>query len=224
MAIAPDQTAVFPRCVYLHGFASGPSSYKAQSLQAKFAELDQTLAVPDLNSSGFFSLTLTRQIEQVSALIHQSAEPTVLIGSSFGGLTAAWVAERCLQVNRLILLAPAFDFLKYLKLSLGERQGQWQRDGEISLYHYGFQQEKRLSYSFVVDLEQYRDENLRRSLLTLIVRGRRDDVIPMSASQHYSSSRHWVRVDWVDDDHTLAQSMPHIWQRLKQQMTPTNEA
>ncbi|MGF1538527.1 MAG: YqiA/YcfP family alpha/beta fold hydrolase [Elainellaceae cyanobacterium] len=220
MAIASGQSTSFLRCIYLHGFASGPLSYKAEYLEAKFAEFGQTLVVPDLNLGGFYNLTLTRQIEQVSALVRQSAEPTVLIGSSFGGLTAAWVAEHCHEVSRLVLLAPAFSFLRYLKLGLGAQQSQWQQDGEISLYHYGFRQEKMLSYGFVVDLARYRDEELRRSLPTLIIHGRRDDVIPLSASQCYGNSRPWVSADWVDDDHTLAQSIPYIWHCLKEQIDP----
>lgn len=49
---------------YLHGFASGPQSVKAQFLQYQFAELGQTLHILDLNQGGFTQLTLSRQIQQ----------------------------------------------------------------------------------------------------------------------------------------------------------------
>ncbi len=205
--------------LYLHGFASGPQSHKAQYLQARLKEVGQPLAVPDLNTGGFFGLTLTRQIEQVGSLVLRYGGPTVLIGSSFGGLTAAWVAEHQPKVEQLVLLAPAFDFLKYLRLRVKEQSRQWREDGKMSLYHYGFQREEPLSYSFVEDLAQYPDAELRRSLPTLIIHGLQDDVIPASASQSYQSARPWVVLDSVEDDHALTQSLPYIWQRLRVQLT-----
>ena len=46
----------------------------------------------------------------------QSNEPWVLMGSSFGGLTAAWMENRANpaqqdKVEALVLLGPAFQFL-----------------------------------------------------------------------------------------------------------------
>ncbi|MBW4549590.1 MAG: alpha/beta fold hydrolase [Aphanocapsa sp. GSE-SYN-MK-11-07L] len=100
-----DQRPVY---IYLHGFASGPKSTKAVYLSDRFANAGVPLVVPDLNQDNFYHLTLSRQIAQVEALLPVDT-PITLIGSSFGGLTAAWVAQRCPQVARLILLAPAFQ-------------------------------------------------------------------------------------------------------------------
>ncbi|MGF1514982.1 MAG: YqiA/YcfP family alpha/beta fold hydrolase [Elainellaceae cyanobacterium] len=204
-----------PRCFYLHGFASGPQSYKAQYLRARLAEVGQTLLVPDFNTGGFLGLSLTRQIEQVSQLISRFPEPTILIGSSFGGLTAAWVAERCPQVAQIILLAPAFEFSKYLQLHLGERYAQWRQDRDILLYHHGYGRESGLSYGFVEDLTRYRDAALKRSLPTLIIHGRQDEIIPASVSQRYQSSRPWVTLDLIADDHSLTESISYIWRCIR---------
>ena len=94
--------------IYLHGWASGPFSNKARFFSQHFAQQGLTLQTPDLNQNDFFHLTLSRQIEQVKNLLSDQA--VTLIGSSFGGLTALWVAEQCQQVKRLVLLAPALDF------------------------------------------------------------------------------------------------------------------
>jgi predicted esterase YcpF (UPF0227 family) len=115
--------------IYLHGFASSPRSTKATDLRDRFANLNIPLTVPDLNQGDFTHLTLSRQIQQVEVLFPPAPESVTLIGSSFGGLTAAWLGEKHLQVDRLVLLAPAFGFLDHWLSRLGEVQvKQWQTD------------------------------------------------------------------------------------------------
>jgi uncharacterized protein len=97
--------------IYLHGFASSPNSAKAKYFYSAFAELGINLKIPDLNGGNFSQLTITRQIEQVLAQFPPFPTPVTLIGSSLGGFTAALIAEKSLQVQRLVLLAPAFEFL-----------------------------------------------------------------------------------------------------------------
>src|SRR5688572_7467401 len=106
-------TASAPHYIYLHGFASSPRSAKAQDLRDRFQSLGIELTIPDLNHPDFTHLTLTRQLEQVVALLPADATPVTLIGSSFGGLTAAWAAQTHPQIQRLVLLAPAFQFLDH---------------------------------------------------------------------------------------------------------------
>ncbi|MEM9509306.1 MAG: YqiA/YcfP family alpha/beta fold hydrolase, partial [Cyanobacteria bacterium P01_E01_bin.35] len=89
--------------IYLHGFASSPQSSKAQYLRDRFAAQNLQLKVLDLNQEGFTSLTLTRQIKQTIAAFPDSNIPVTLIGSSFGALTSAWVAQQQHQVNNLVL-------------------------------------------------------------------------------------------------------------------------
>ncbi|MCS6812403.1 MAG: esterase, partial [Cyanobacteria bacterium] len=62
--------------IYLHGFASSPNSTKARYLADCFAQAGLPLTVPDLNQGDFSHLTLTRQIQQVEALL--TDEPTIL--------------------------------------------------------------------------------------------------------------------------------------------------
>jgi predicted esterase YcpF (UPF0227 family) len=135
--------------LYLHGFASGPGSQKAQYLRSQFQARQKTLQIPDLNQPDFATLTLSRQIHQGTALI---TADTILIGSSLGGLTAAWLAEQPAlhpHIQKLILLAPAFQFLKQWLPRLGPSQlAQWQDTGWLSVYHYGQQQPQRLHYDF----------------------------------------------------------------------------
>ena len=199
--------------LYLHGFASSPHSQKAQFLRDCFQQHQIQLQIPDLNQPSFLDLTLTRQIEQVKHILNQMADQAVtLIGSSFGGLTAAWVVEQCPQVQRLILLAPAFDFLSHWTPKLGVQQmRQWRQVGQIDVYHHGSQNYQPLRYDFIKDAMQYDEEDLQRSLPTLILHGRQDDVIPIQASRDYAATRSWVELIELDGDHGLVCDRTAIW-------------
>jgi predicted esterase YcpF (UPF0227 family) len=104
--------------IYLHGFASSPNSTKAKYILERFAQNQIKLEIPDLNCDDFYHLTITRQLEQVALLLEQKKDVTI-IGSSLGGLTAAYIAEKYLQIKRLVLLAPAFGFLSHWLPTLG---------------------------------------------------------------------------------------------------------
>lgn len=157
--------------LYLHGFASSPHSTKAQYLRHCFSELQLSLAIPDLNQRDFSHLTLTRQLEQVGAILGASPTAFTLIGSSLGGLTAAWLGEKYRQVQGLILLAPAFGFPASWLTQLGEGQmAQWQAAGYLGVYHYGAKQTLPLHYSFVTDSSQYGGGQLQREIPTLILK------------------------------------------------------
>ncbi|NET54112.1 MAG: alpha/beta fold hydrolase, partial [Merismopedia sp. SIO2A8] len=145
--------------IYLHGFASSPQSTKSQKLRSYLQTYKVELKIPDLNQGDFSHLTLSRQIQQVEALFPLAPTPVVLIGSSFGGLTAAVLAQRNLQVQRLVLLAPAFGFQEYWlsQLSAAELQ-QWQSSGYLGVYHYGEKRTIPMHYQFIQDFLQYQGE------------------------------------------------------------------
>jgi len=204
---------IFMDYIYLHGFASGPGSTKAKYFQRCFQTLGIALQIPDLNQDDFFHLTLTRQIQQVAALLPETA--TTLIGSSFGGLTAAWLAEHHPQVQRLILLAPAFQFLASWLPMLGLELERWRSGQPLRVYHYGDRQERLLDYGFLADAQTYDEQLLRRSCPTLILHGRDDAVIPIQASWDYASGRPWVTLIALDSDHSLGNVLPLLWQQIE---------
>lgn len=206
--------------IYLHGFASCPQSAKAIDLVAKLAKLGIFLAVPDLNQGDFSHLTITRQLEQVAQLFPPPETPVTLIGSSLGGLTAAWLGQKYWQVQRLVLLAPAFGFLEHWLPKLGEIQLQeWQRSGYLPVYHYGKGSSLPLHYKFLEDANLYQEIQLTRPVPTLILHGRQDEVIPIKSSRDYASIRPWVQLVELDSDHALADAMPEIWQEIRSFLT-----
>lgn len=201
---------------YLHGFASGPRSTKAVYLSDRLSTLSIDLKIPDLNQGGFSNLTLTRQIYQVQAAFPPPSQAVTVIGSSFGGLTAAWVAQQQPQVQRLILLAPAFEFLSRWLSMLGEAQVKhWQAQTYLDFYHYSEQRQLPLNYQFVQDLAQYSDKQLQRPLPTLILHGTHDDIIPTKASRNFAAQRPWASLIELDSDHTLGNVQAKIWEAVK---------
>ncbi len=205
-----------PHYLYLHGFASSPRSAKAQAMKTRFAALGIPLVIPDLNQGDFAHLTLSRQIQQISALILSQPEPTVLIGSSLGGLTAAWVAQQVTiteRIEKLVLLAPAFNFLQQWLPRLGpEALEAWRTTGTLSVYHYTEQRQIPLHYRFITDAQGYRDEDLRASIPTLILHGTRDETISIEASRTYAAKRPWAKLIELPSDHALTDVEPEIWQ------------
>ncbi|MGL6282218.1 MAG: YqiA/YcfP family alpha/beta fold hydrolase, partial [Microcoleaceae cyanobacterium] len=148
--------------IYLHGVASGPSSAKARFFAEKFQQFNTRLYIPDLNQNDFAHLTLSRQLTQIGKIFREftTATPVTVIGSSFGGLTAAYLAEYYPQVERLILLAPAFNFLAYWLSVLGDAKLQeWKETGSLAVYHYIEKKEICLNYDFIEDMYNH-DESI----------------------------------------------------------------
>lgn len=202
--------------IYLHGFASSPRSSKANYLRDRFAEVNLKLTVLDLNQRDFSKLTLTRQIQQTINAFDDIQTPVTLIGSSFGGLTAAWVAEQKIQVQHLILLAPAFGFPHSWYAQLPPEQiEQWQESGYLSVYHYGENRQIPLHYQFLQDADNYPISGLKRSLPTLIIHGINDDVVPIEVSRNYVAKHSQARLLELDSDHGLNDVRERIWQETR---------
>jgi uncharacterized protein len=214
--------------IYLHGFASSPDSTKAKYFRDRFSSLNIDLKTPDLNHNDFSNLTLTRQLHQIETeflkpqTLQSQAEniknfgEVTIIGSSFGGLTAAWLAQRQLFVKQIVLLAPAFQFLSHWLPLLGKEQlEKWQSKQSLPVYHYGAQRYLPLNYQFVTDLAQYPEEKLMRSVPTLILHGKHDTIIPIQASRSFAANRPWVELIELEDDHSLGNFLAEIWEAIQ---------
>ncbi len=202
--------------IYLHGFASSPNSAKARYISDRFAEVNINLKIPDLNAGDFFHLTITRQLNQTVSEISHDSTPVTLIGSSLGGLTSAYLGQQHPQVQRLVLLAPAFQFLSHWLPKLADEQiNHWQQEKYLMVNHYGEGRSLPLSYDFITDAAQYKEEILQRPIPTLILHGQDDEVIPISASRDFAKLRPWVELVELNSDHALGNVMSEIWQAIR---------
>jgi pimeloyl-ACP methyl ester carboxylesterase len=66
-----------------------------------------------------------------------------------------------------------------------------------------------------MDAMQYREETIARSLPTLILHGKHDEVIPLQASRAFAKSRPWVQLIELDSDHALTNVSTEIWQAIQ---------
>ncbi len=202
--------------IYLHGFASSPKSAKARYFADRFSEIHTELKIPDLNAGDFSHLTISRQIAQVAAELPQGSTPVTIIGSSLGGLTATHLAQQYLQIQRLVLLAPAFGFLSHwLPKLTNEEIQRWQQEKYFMVYHYEEGRLLPLNYNFVTDAAQYQEEILQRAIPALILHGKNDEVIPIEASRDFERSRPWVELVELDSDHALGNVMQEMWQAIR---------
>lgn len=198
--------------VYLHGFASGPGSTKAQFLRSRFAEHGITLHVPDLNLGDFATVTLTKQLQYLHDCFADT--PLVVIGSSLGGLLASLIASTNTKVEKLVLLAPAFGFSDRLVTRLGEAAiARWQETGSLDYYHYGLKRFVPLGYEFFADAQAHTEMSLQRELPILIMHGLSDEVVPVSASRDFAASRPNVMPELLHGDHGLGDVLETIWQK-----------
>lgn len=191
------------RYLYLHGFASGPNSKKAMFFRDRIPSAE----VPDLAAGDFEHLTITGQLRLIEELA--AGEPVSLIGSSMGGYLAALYATRHPEVARLVLMAPAFGFVRRWAESAGAEA--WRSSGFLEVYHYGEKRNRRLSYGLVEDARQYEDfPDFRQP--GLIFHGIHDSTVPAQLSREFAASHPNVRLHLLDSDHELLNVLDAIWQ------------
>jgi pimeloyl-ACP methyl ester carboxylesterase len=198
-----------PRFVYLHGFASSPDSRKARFFEERFRELGIGLEVPDLAQGNFRNLTLTAQLNVIAQLSRD--EPVSLIGSSMGGYLAALYAARHPEVERLVLLAPAFSFASRWPETLGERaMEQWKRTNTLKVFHYSEGREVELGYQLVEDAQQYEAyPDVEQPVL--IFHGQHDAVVPPEYSMTFAEQHPNVRLRLLNSDHELGNVLDTMW-------------
>ena len=202
--------------LYLHGFASSPTSHKARYMQQRFGELGITLDVPDLNLTDFATVTLSDQLDYLERSYFTDEQPITVIGSSLGGFLAVQLAARRVLVENLVLLAPAFGFGQRIAQAIGaENVAQWQESGVRQFYHYGLKRNVNLHFQFMVDAQKYSEDQLTRSLPTLIFHGIHDDVVPVGLSKEFAQRRSQVILHLLEDDHALSKDLESMWQHIR---------
>ena len=191
--------------VYLHGFASGPSSKKASAFKNKFKELGVSLNTPDLEGGNFENMTLTSQVNIVLDLLDQfQCKKVCLIGSSMGGYIATLVAQRRVEIKATYLMAPGFNFLerwmRSLKLDCDD-ETCW--DPKIQIFHYRYDETKYIRTDIFKDAKNWRSLGIKREVPSRIVHGTHDEVVPIDESKKFISRRPWCSLKELDSDHGL---------------------
>jgi uncharacterized protein len=198
--------------VYLHGFASGPQSSKAQFFRRKFAASGVRMEIPRLDEGRFEELTISGQLRVIERAVGDG--PAILIGSSLGGYLAALYASRHpahSRIEKLVLLAPAFQFLRRWRERYSDQEWErWKSEGFAPVFHYGDGREQRLGYRFVEDAAQYEDEPEFHQP-ALILHGVRDSVVPAEISRDYAAHHPNTRLVLFESGHELTDVLEPMW-------------
>ena len=198
------------RLAYLHGFASGPGSTKAQFFKARFADQGAELLVPDL-APDFTHMTIGSMLAIVDTILDDG--PSVLFGSSLGGYMAALAAARRPdRVPGLVLMAPAFDFAARWERNVGETaMAKWRQRGTAPIYHYGRDRAEQLSIALLDDARTHPAEP-DPSCPALVLHGQRDDAVPLAAAEAFAARRPELRRLVVyDAGHELTEVLGSLW-------------
>jgi pimeloyl-ACP methyl ester carboxylesterase len=196
------------RVLYLHGFASGPSSNKARHFRQRLEAAGARVDVPDLAAGDFEHLTLTGQLGVIERAA--AGEPVAIAGSSMGGYLAALYAARHPEVTRLVLMAPAFAFARRWRQYLGPAQvEEWRRTGAMEVFHYGEDRNRSLSYALMEDADRY-EEFPDFAQPALIFHGEHDDVVPLEFSIQLAASHPNVRLEILNSGHELIEVLEEM--------------
>ena len=76
--------------IYLHGFRSGPQSWKSRALKARM----DTLGLGEAFWGEQLPVAAPDALALIEAQIARCSTPPTLVGSSLGGYYATWLAER----------------------------------------------------------------------------------------------------------------------------------
>jgi len=198
--------------VYLHGFASGPSSKKATAFKNKFKEIGVSLNTPDLEGGNFENMTLTSQVNIVLDLLDQfQCQKVCLIGSSMGGYLATLVAQRRVEIKATYLMAPGFNFMerwmRSLKLDYDD-ETFW--DPKVQIFHYRHDENKYIRTDIFKDAKIWRSLGIKREVPSRIVHGTHDEVVPVDESKKFVSQRPWCSLKELDSDHGLLSHLQWI--------------
>jgi pimeloyl-ACP methyl ester carboxylesterase len=201
-----------PRFLYLHGFASGPASAKGTAFAEHYRRRGLTIERLDLRLPSLARLRLTAGMAAVRAAIGEERDRAVLLGSSFGGLTAARVAEEDARVCALVLLAPAFRLAERWRARMApEAFGRWRDTGWLAIDDYATGQKARVDFGFYEDVASV--DGAEGSwpdvrVPTLIVHGRFDQLVDVELSRAFAAGKRHVRLVEVDDLHELTATLP----------------
>lgn len=194
--------------VYLHGFASGPTSRKARFFKQQLEGLGHEVAIPALEGHDFEHMTITSQLELTRETTKRDC---LLMGSSMGGYIAALRASETTNVKGAILLAPAFYFVDRWEVNLGpEVAAAWRQAGRRQVFHHARQQMEWIGYGIVEDARRY-DPAPQFHAPGLILHGTRDDVVPVEHSLRYAAAATNIGLRQFESGHELTEVLPELW-------------
>lgn len=183
------------RFVYAHGFASSPRSSKAEAFRKALDARGVAVEIPALDGGDFGHLTIAGQLAILERTIQ--AAPVCLVGSSMGGFVSALYAAEHPEVEKLVLLAPAFGFAERWKDRIGPSH-----QADLEVFHYGEQRMRRVHHGLIEDGLRYPAEPDFKQP-ALLFHGVNDETVPVEYSRQFARTHANARLVELDSDHEL---------------------
>jgi len=201
--------------LYLHGFGSSPASSKARFFAEQFQAQGVDVCIPQLDEGAFEQLTISGQLAVVARELDRTGATNVL-GSSLGGYLAALAAARHPKIERVMCMAPAFDFAARWRAWIGEEaMKEWESSGRLDVFHYGEGRAAQVGWDLYRDALGYEAYPLV-SQPTLIFHGRKDEVVPIAVSEEFVRRNPPARLQTLDSDHELLDVTGLMWEQTWQ--------
>lgn len=182
--------------VFVHGLLSNAMGEKSTSLWEHAKRQNRSWVKFDQRGQGesdgshhqFRVSRVYADLLQVLEFIGRS-RPKFLVGSSLGGWVSACIAQRTeLNVQGMLLLAPAFNFVEeiFQWLAPAER-ATWQKSGRYTLPTPYDEDGFSLAYQVVEDARQFNifANSVDYPFPVTILHGENDEVVPLELSQRF---------------------------------------
>lgn len=212
--VADHLPGMSPGYLYLHGMGSVRAGEKSSSLFSHASAQGRAASRFDFRghgeSSGDLGAVPIRHLVDDTLLLLGRLGPSILVGSSLGGLVAALVAARHPGLVRgLALIAPALGFMQRLEHRLAPDGSMQTSDGRRFV----------VTREVLEDARQIDESGLPQAIHapTLIVHGTADEVVPFAQSIAFHAGLAATRKQlWLvpDGDHRLNTFANAIWPRL----------
>ena len=167
----------------------------------------------------FDHLTISGQLRVIERAANN--ECVWLVGSSLGGYLAALYASQHPEVERLVLMAPAFNFIAGWAKRLGsDAMTRWKESGTLAVQHFGDGRLHHLHYGLIVDAKGY-DPCPGFRQPAVILHGRKDDVVPAGHSITFARQHPNVELHLFDSGHELTDVLDAMWREIERFLSLT---
>ncbi len=183
----------------IHGFLGG--TYDEEEL-ANFLELNRNFDVFQYTLPGheknFSKVTYDKWVsyskKEIEWLISKGYDSIYLIGHSMGGVIATLLATEYKQVKKLVLAAPAFQYLHVVKNNINLHESLNVTPKVIKTYGGSEIVARFLKLNpqaikeFMSFVKKYYDCPKKLNTTLLILQGKNDDIVPLSSSEYVYDS------------------------------------
>jgi pimeloyl-ACP methyl ester carboxylesterase len=205
--------------LFITGFLSKRWGNKSKALVQWCQEKGWGFCCYDVRGFGdsegrFIDYTLSDWIADARAVLTmlENGPPVTIVGNSLGGWIAWLMTQECEQIERLILIAPAFNMMGVRAQSISaERQHAWHTAGWMPWDDDPLHKDWPLSWKWVEESEAYWKTTFDRlrHVHTTILHGQQDGAILPDGSQQFveqllaKDSSFPVELNLVPGDHRL---------------------